>query len=354
MEKHKLQQWLSDIDKAIAEEKQFSNNQALWPGSSQFLEIPPYESHLTSYSSTLSKTDKLSSSSDRTNKTLEQKRQDKIQEELDSLKSPTLSKKTQQLVFKSKREGKIEDRLLNEAQKRKQEATEREARQRLEAKQKSMPSITPHAANLKREGDVVERLYDYQKVYQEKKESLKKEIEPELTNSVPKTNKSNVESRYLKPSKPNLVAEEYSHKPEISERSAKLAAKLGESKDRLLQKHAPKSIEDLECTFTPMIIKKEDHEHKIWWESLYQQSKVIQEKKEKQKEEFDKQRLEDPECTFKPKVQAHVEKKENPEDRIKRLTEWQKTREERIQQYREQNNVRGLEECTFAPKVFFI
>ena len=215
-----------------------------------------------------------------------------------------------------------------------------------------MPSITPHASNLKREGDVVERLYDYQKVYQDKKEVLKKEIEPELSNSVPKTNKSNVESRYMKPSKPNLIAEEYSHKPEISERSTKLAARLGESKDRLLQKPAPKSTEDLECTFTPMIIKKEDHENKIWWESLYQQSKVIQEKKEKQKEEFDKQRLDDPECTFKPKFQTHAEKKENTEDRIKRLQDWQKTREERIQQYREQNNVRGLEECTFAPKVF--
>ena len=354
MEKKHLQQWLDDIDKAIAEEKLFASGQALWPGSSTFLETPPYQNHINSYSSSsssLSKTDKLHLSNDRSKKTLEQKRQEKIEEELDTLKSPALSKKTQQLICKSKREGKIEDRLMNEAQKRKQEASDRELKSRIEAKQKSMPVITQLASNLKREGDVVERLFDYQKVYQEKKDNLKKEIDPENTLTAPKTNKTNVESRYMKPFKPNLVVEEYSHKPEISERSAKLAARLGESKDRLLQKPAPKSVEDSECTFTPLIIKKEDHENKLWWENLYQESKRIQEKKDKQKEEIDKQRNDDPECTFKPKIQTHSEKKENPEDRVKRLQDWQKSREDRLKQYREQNNIRGLEECTFAPKV---
>lgn len=352
MEKKQLQQWLDDIDKAIAEEKSHSGSQALWPGSSQFTESP-YETHVNSYStSSISRSDKLYSSMDKTKKTIEQKRQEKIENELESLKSPTLSKKTQQLIFKSKREGKVEDRLINDSQKKKQEASDKEAKLRMEMKQKSMPTITPLAAMMKREGDVAERLIDYQKVYQEKKEIAKKEAEPESSNPMPKTNKSNVESRYMKPFKPTLVVEEYSHKPEISERSVKLAAKLGDSKDRLLQKPSAKPVEDLECTFTPSIIKKEDHENKIWWENLYNQSKTIQEKKDKQKNELDKQKI-DPECTFKPKMKTHTDKKENPEDRIKRLQDWQKTREERVQQFREQNNVKGLEECTFAPKVFF-
>jgi hypothetical protein len=353
MEKKQLQQWLNDIDKAIAEERLHSTNQVFWPGSSNFIESPPYQTHVNTFSgSSQSKTDRSYSSHDKIKKTIEQKRQEKIDEELDQLKSPALSKKTQQMIFKAKREGKVEDRLLQESQKRKQEASEKEAKLRLEAKQKSQPIITPLAASLKREGDVAERLIDYQKVYQEKKEMLKKEIEPENVPQVPKINKSNVESRYLKPFKPNLVPEEYSYKPEISGRSAKLAAKLGESKDRLLQKNPTKSVEDLECTFTPSIIKREDNENKIWWENLYQQSKIIQEKKEKQKEDFDKQRQENPECTFKPKLQSYSDKKENPEERVKRLQDWQKSREDRLKLYREQNNAKGLEECTFAPKVF--
>lgn len=343
MERKQLQQWLNEIDKAIEDEKLYAGQNVLWPGSSTLGES-------TSVSS-FQKTDRLFNSQEKTKKTIEQKRQEKLDEELDQMKNPQLSKKSQQLIFKSKREGKIEDRLMQEAQKRKQEASEREAKMKIEAKQKSMPLITPLAANLKREGDVVERLIDYQKVYQEKKDNLKKEIEPEANSAIPKINKTNVESRYMKPQSKNVAVEEYSHKPEISERSQKLAARLGDAKERLLQKPAPKTTGDAECTFTPSIIKKDDSENKIWWETLYQQSKIIQEKKEKTKEDFDRLKV-DPECTFKPKLSsANNEKKENSDDRVKRLQEWQKTREDRLKQEREQNSNRGLEECTFAPKI---
>jgi len=269
------------------------------------------------------------------------------------LKSPSISKKSQQIVYKAKREGKVEDRLMQEAQKRKQDASEREAKLRMEAKQKSMPNITSLASNLKREGDVAERLIDYQKLYQDKKDTLKKEIEPEANKGVPKTNKTNVESRYLKPNKSTVQIEEFTYKPEISERSTKLAARMGESKDRLLQKPAPKVVEDSECTFTPNIIKKEEEEeveNRSWWENLYSQSRVIQEKRDKQREVVEKVRQEDPECTFKPKL-VHSSAKENPDERVKRLQEWQKNREDRMKQFREQNSVKDLEGCTFAPKV---
>ena len=337
MEKKQLQQWLSEIDKAIEDEKHYRSPNALWPGSV----------HSDSASSS-SRYDQLYSSSERTASKLDQKRQEKLDEELDQLRSPQLSKKSQ-IIVKNKREGKVEDRLMQEAVKRKQDASEREAKLKLEAKQKSMPAITPLAAGLKREGDVGERLWDYQKVYQEKKESLKKEIDCEPIKTVPKTNKTNVESRYLKPAKSTVQAEEFSYKPEISERSAKIAAKLGESKDRLLQKPAPKVQEDNECTFTPSI-NKNDTDNKIWWENLYQQSRIIQEKKEKQKEVSDKMK-EDPECTFKPKISNHSSMKENPDDRIKKLQEWQKAREDRMKQFRDQNSNKDLEGCTFAPKI---
>lgn len=344
MEKNQLQQWLSEIDKAIEDEKLQRSNNVLWPGSSNFS-----DSNSFSQVSTSSRYESLYQSSEKTASKLEQKRQEKLEEELFTLKSPTISKKSQQMLFKAKREGKVEDRLMQEAQKRKQEASEREAKLRMDAKQKSMPIITPLASNLKRDGDVAERLIDYQKLYQEKKETLKKEIEPEVQKAVPKINKSNVESRYMKPAKVTVQPEEFSYKPEISERSAKLAAKMGESKDRLLQKPAPKIVEDSECTFTPAIIKKET-ENRAWWENLYSQSRLIQEKREKQREVVEKGRQEDPECTFKPKL-VHNSAKENPDDRIKRLQEWQKSREERMKQFREQNSVKDLEGCTFAPKV---
>jgi hypothetical protein len=337
MEKKQLQQWLSEIDKAIEEEKQM-RTAPFWPGS-----------NFSDSGSSSSRYDQLYSGSEKTASKLEQKRQEKLEEELDSLRSPQISKKSQQIIVKNKREGKVEDRLMQEALKRKQEASEREAKLKMDAKQKSMPVITPLAAGLKRDGDVVERLWDYQKVYQEKKETLKKEIEPEAVKAVPKINKTNVESRYMKPVKSSVQAEEFSYKPEISERSAKLAAKLGESKDRLLQKPAPKVVEDSECTFTPNIIKK-DSENKIWWENLYQQSRIIQEKRDKQKETMDKMK-EDPECTFKPKISNTGERKENPDERIKKLQDWQKSREERMKQFREQNSNKDLEGCTFAPKI---
>ena len=73
---------------------------------------------------------------------------------------------------------------------------------------------------------------------------------------------------------------------------------------------------------------------------------MIQEKKEKLKEDFERLKQDDPECTFKPKIQGH-DRKENNEDRVKR----EKSREDRLKTYREQNNAKGLEECTFAPKV---
>ena len=337
MEKKQLQQWLSEIDKAIEDEKLHSSSNTLWPGSAY-----------SDSGSSSSRYDQLYTSSERTAIKLDQKRQEKLEEELDQLRSPQLSKKSQ-IIVKNKREGKVEDRLMQEALKRKQDASEREAKLKLEAKQKSMPVITPLAAGLKREGDVVERLWDYQKVYQEKKESLKKEIDCEPAKPVPKTNKSNVESRYMKPAKNTVQAEEFSYKPEISERSAKLAAKLGESKDRLLQKPAPKVQEDNECTFTPNINKK-DTENKIWWENLYQQSRIIQEKKEKQKEVSEKMK-QDPECTFKPKISSYNASRENPDERVKKMQEWEKAREERMKQFREQNSNKDLEGCTFAPKI---
>lgn len=193
----------------------------------------------------------------RSQRSLQQKRQQQVQEELDNVKDPIISKRSQKLA-KNSRDGKIEDRLLLEGQKQKSLQTKKEAQITKETRLQSNPVITPLAASLKREGDIVDRLFEYQKIYQDKLETKKKESinEPD---AVPKINKSNINSRYMKPISPKQVyVETFSYKPEVSKRSEILAQKLGDSKNRLLQKPKEKQIDESEYTFKPSIIRREE------------------------------------------------------------------------------------------------
>ncbi|CAG9327733.1 unnamed protein product [Blepharisma stoltei] len=361
MEREYLEKWLNDIDNSIKEEEQGLENlqeAALWPGASTLSEIENESQGFSHFSESITSDvklpveERLTYYKARSLRSIQQKRQQQVQEEMDNLKNPLISKRSQKLAS-SNRDGKIEDRLMQEGIKQKMLQIKKEAQLSKEAKVQANPIITPLAASLKREGDIVDRLFEYQKIYQEKLEN-KKNDSPKDSKGIPKINKINgIESKYMKPNSPKTVyVETFSYKPEVNKKSEILASKLGDPKDRLLQKPKEKNLEDSEYTFKPSINRRENDPNKIeWWESLYQHGQFIKEKRERTKEEMDKIREEDPNLTFKPTIVTKGHKQESNEERFKRLEAWSKQKEQKIEEAKAQNSNKDLEGCTFAPKI---
>jgi len=162
-----------------------------------------------------------------------------LQTENAEIKAPQINEVSERIVANMPRITKVEDRLLVNAQISKLAKEQKLKEADEEAKKLYKPEISDTSrliAQLKNENDdVVQRLYDYQKVHEEKQKELQKQVlERENCTFAPQINSqlnSEILSKRSEKSVTNLTkskieAETYSFKPQISKNSAKIAEKL--------------------------------------------------------------------------------------------------------------------------------
>jgi len=342
MDDFEFRQNIFNLQTSIKEEEELSSspNSPVWPN--------------TSDTSHLSVEDRLKLYKQKAELNTERKRQEIHQQEAANSRPFEISERTKRLLTKQTRPTRIEDRLIEEGTKRKEAAEKKENEYTEFYRAQANPVITPLASSLKREGDVVERLLQYTDIYKQKLSEKQETSSSENSQSKSYSSKLNVESRYLKSTspKPSTEPEQHSFKPEINQRSAKLAEKLGESKERLTQKKE-KQLEEETYSFQPSINKFNDSlNRKAWWEDLYSQGVSQSEKKQKLIEEYKKQKEHDPNCTFKPETYSKKGyQSQSHQERVQRLQQWNLQREKKIKEARLENSGKDLEGCTFAPKV---
>lgn len=287
----------------------------------------------------------------------EKRRKEQEEKEKQQLTQPSISTRSLKLAEKSRGKGKIEDRLIEVGQKKAIEQMEREVLEAIESRAQATPAITSLASKLKRDGDVADRLLEYQKIYNDHMENLARSNIDESTYR-PQIYSTTAKSKYLLPTKPvkKMFEEEPSFKPAISKRSEKLASRLGEStQERLARKPQEKKFVDEECTFKPKVnrnsssyssIKKEGKQK---WEELYKLKDKKQEDIERLKKELENNQPETKECTFKPKLNKTSLKTSST--LFDRMKDWEKAKQDKIKQTQEIVQNKDLIGCTFAPQI---
>ncbi|CAG9332356.1 unnamed protein product [Blepharisma stoltei] len=282
----------------------------------------------------------------------ENQKLEQIKQELTKLSGPSLSKKSIEITNSQGRAGKIEDRLLIAGQRSKKNAQERLASNERESKANAVPVITPFASKIVREGDIVDRLALYQKIYKDKKELIGKELKSEFSFQ-PQINRDFISERPALTSVRSEATfkEEFPFRPTLDENSMKIASRLGPFGNRST-KHS--RIEAEPFPFKPSINKSTNIDPRARstsprWKGLYDLNFEKREKIEILRNEFQESQR-DLECTFHPKTTSPVTSTD-PSKTIQRLYNWERLKTSRIEEIKEKKANEDLENCTFKPSL---
>lgn len=267
------------------------------------------------------------------------------QKQQNVLKDPVLCKNSREMV--GKRNGKVEDRLIQEGVKIEMIRKAKEAVVEFESGLISKPMITKLASSLVRNESIEDRLLKYTHRYNEnlKTLSIKHDsnfsFKPEITklgrSRSPSPVISTIRSRTPTPPRLSPSIDSYSSRrdtspsnstfkltsrssnpfqafnftPEINSHSKQLASQMGSSTDRLMRPLRKENIPpDDDFAFKPLINSKskqldnrkkydEDGNKKNRWDALYELSEFLKHRKRELKEEYEFKK-EDRNCAFRP------------------------------------------------------
>eukprot|EP00762_Andalucia_godoyi_P006094 ANDGO_00364.mRNA.1 hypothetical protein len=314
---------------------------------------------------------------------IEQLRQEKqASEAAEARFEPDINRRSAKLASKSRREGeRVEDHLLEYDMKRRLHLldlqTEVDA-----VENPGHPQITERAAALKRNGNPFDRLYEMASDIEEKRRRCKAELDPSLNSSPTRSQSAHPEDVILKRSEESKRKIQAKWEVEMAKlyapakmnpTSEYMANRMPSSSwDRLLSPKvvpAPRDPDFLlkelaECTFHPKIdgnskklSSKVATSYQDRGEYLHAKSRSKIEKLQRMREENEQRMLS--ECTFRPqRVSTTSENRLHHEeydvdlgdaDVVERLSVWAKRKDERIHKEREAKDAREVQECTFQP-----
>ncbi|CAG9334405.1 unnamed protein product [Blepharisma stoltei] len=280
------------------------------------------------------------------------------------LKDPELCKRSLEIAEKKDRPNRVEDRLIEQANKSVEMLNTKRLISEMARKWASKPTISPMARKIKRSGNVSERLSKYSFIYEDNLNKLKMKYEDSIPH--PKS-PSKIEKREVplmdRPKSPIKEPEiDFPFKPQLCKRSLEMAKSLGKSTERLLRASpSPTNFtDDKECSFSPLVNKnseKLDRRQKTnengdkteRWEALYNLRNLNSERRR----ELIDERLEEEgrDCAFHPLVMTPQKKEFNPEKLLERLNGWESIRKEKIQRTREDEIEGSMKKCTFRPEI---
>lgn len=273
---------------------------------------------------------------------------ERLEAESALIKAPNICKKSKEIFNNVHMKGNVQQRLENKAKEYKEKQESHLANERISAKLKSVPSISPLASKIKRSGDVATRLASYKHIYNSHLQELQSFYNK--TPEKPQLRSSSVSrKRLLKPKSQYLPTCSFSFTPALCEKTRKLAKNMGKSYERLLKTPSPCTIlsEDPECFFVPeinsisTIIARKNQEGNVW-DNLYalRGSNTCR--------NFDNEDMS--ECTFHPII---YEKNNNPDVGrfIERVNGWNKEKEEKLLWKKNQEEKEALKNCTFSPEI---
>jgi len=335
----------------------------------------------------------------------QKKKQEELREKFDEMEmaevrsKPVISQRSKKLAEKQDREAKIEDTLLAYKDKKLEKQEEKKQMQEVE-ECPHHPQITNYAAQLEREGDIGERLYnkafEYRAKRAEEVERQMCEIE-EMARGVHRSPprlasysfeyKHEPEARTLpieldlqrreaeKQALREQAAQErdeeeaVQHYPRINAMSDLIAQQLPEtSVERLLK---PKTVwagpeeteeNDPNLTFRPHVNQRSveiNNEKLARGEVSTDRNEYLFQKDEENKYRMEQARKraldkEMEECTFQPNINrasSYTPALQSNCSVVARTQQWQKQRNARMRQEREAQDKKEMEECTFRPNI---
>ena len=303
----------------------------------------------------------------------EQKRRillDRIKEgEKPNDQRPMINEVSSQIVSaKSNKNKKVEDRLIENAEKLKKEREEKALVELSNTKNCGKPMISEFSKKIERKEDIVTHLIEQQRIVEEKKEVLKNKFSDEkrfkyAPNVDSKKNKKMADKymeRLATKQKSDCIIDKNTHKPQVLKKSEQLAKKLGSSEDRLLNpKQKPKEVY-VELSHTPQIDAKSNNiiaekskttENVEKWKELYELSSKQQIEKQERKKQRDEEIQRSENFTFKPQI---IEKPSTSSQILpvhQRANKWAEEKEKKKSDLRDFLMDREVEECTFKPLI---
>ena len=190
-------------------------------------------------------------------KNLEKQKFIKLEQEAKLNKSPTICKKSENIVKNLGFCGKVENRLLDFGELYKDKQLMVKAAQDLAGSIDSIPKISPLAQKLQRNGNVEDRLMAYNGLYDKNKQVLTERIYKKSEKN--KGSRDPVaEERLLRTKSCWISQRQYSFSPQLSKKTLMIAKGLGKSSERLVSPSKKNliTIEDSECFFYPQINKR--------------------------------------------------------------------------------------------------
>lgn len=269
------------------------------------------------------------------------------------IRDPEICEKSRKIVEALKIREKVEERLQDKDNEYKQKREAFMTNKKTEYKMNAMPSISPLARKIVRNGDIVTRLTAYKHKYDEHLQELQIKYWKTPIKKCTRSNSASKE-RLLRPKSEYFPSHPFSFTPSLGQKTRNLAKNMGRSYERLLNSQSPyrASIEDPECYFVPeinpisaLIAKRENVDSNVW-ESLYslRESQTCRNKDE----DLNEENLY--ECTFHPTINGK-NKNASPEKFLNRVINWNKDRKEKLVKEKGVKLRDDLKECTFSPDI---
>jgi hypothetical protein len=143
--------------------------------------------------------------------------------------------------------------------------------------------------------------------------------------------------------------------PKLNKNSLKIAAKLGDPKDRLLNSSMVKiPAQEDQFSYQPEINQKSKilakSNGKQRWETLFTQGEEKRKDIEKLRKILEEKEKDQSEFIFKPSI-LQPTNISNPTETIERLTNWAKSREQKLKEKKDSEIDKDMKECTFMPRI---